>query len=160
MPVSLANSLVVYEELKKCGIGLVSDLAGTLTVPLSRPFRQARSLAAASCGVAANPQAHVGGRTGMHHPGNLVYVIFGNESPLSVDGFPTATGSDLAAAASASGIPHTQTVRTVEEFTHAFDEALHRNDMSCTAAKVEALGQRTRHRSGITRKSLSIQTAH
>jgi len=87
----------------------------------------------------------VGGRIGMHHPRNPVHVIFDNESPLnesplSVDGFPTTTGSHLAAAASSSGIPHTQTARTVEEFTHAFDEALPRNDMSCTAAKVEALG--------------------
>ncbi|HET6842377.1 MAG TPA: hypothetical protein VFK06_11950 [Candidatus Angelobacter sp.] len=80
------------------------------------------------------------GRTGIHHPGNLLHVIFDNESPLSLGGFPTATGSDLAAAVSSSGIPHTQTARTVEEFTHAFDEALHRNDMSCTAAKVETLG--------------------
>ena len=71
-----------------------------------------------------------------------MHVIFDNESLLSVGGFPTATatGSDLAAVARASGIPHTQTVRTVEEFTHAFDEALHRNDLSCMVAKVEALG--------------------
>src|ERR1700681_3756429 len=56
-------------------------------------------------------------------PKNLVHVIFDNESLLSVGGFPTATstGSDLEGVARASGIARTRTVRTLEEFTHAFD---------------------------------------
>ena len=55
-----------------------------------------------------------------------MHVVFDNESLLSVGGFPTATatGSDLAAIAAAAGVPRTATVRTLDEFTRAFDEAL------------------------------------
>jgi sulfopyruvate decarboxylase subunit beta len=87
---------------------------------------------------------NLGGLTTLarYRPKNLVHVIFDNESLLSVGGFPTATatGSDLAAIASASGILRTQTVRTMEEFTRAFDEALRCNDLSCIVVKVEATG--------------------
>src|SRR5437763_12386338 len=57
-----------------------------------------------------------------YRPKNLVHVIFDNESLLSVGGFPTATatGSDLAAIAKASGIPRTRTVRTLQEFETSF----------------------------------------
>jgi sulfopyruvate decarboxylase subunit beta len=77
-----------------------------------------------------------------YRPKNLVHVIFDNESLISVGGFPTATstGSDLAGVASASGVPHAQTVRTVDEFKRSFHEALHRDDLSCIVAKVEAVG--------------------
>src|SRR5213593_1424753 len=53
-----------------------------------------------------------------YKPGNLVHIVFDNESLLSVGGFPTATstGSDIAAIAAAAGVPRTATVRTVEEF--------------------------------------------
>jgi sulfopyruvate decarboxylase subunit beta len=77
-----------------------------------------------------------------YRPANLVHVIFDNESLLSVGGFPTATatGSDLAAIANASGYPDAATVRTVEEFKSAFDAAIRGHDLSCIVAKVEAVG--------------------
>src|SRR5438034_2381377 len=71
---------------------------------------------------------NLGGLTTLarYRPRNLLHVVFDNESLLSVGGFPTATatGSDLAALAAAAGIPRTATVRTVDAFTRAFDEAL------------------------------------
>jgi sulfopyruvate decarboxylase subunit beta len=77
-----------------------------------------------------------------YRPANLVHVVFDNESLLSVGGFPTATstGTDLAGAARAAGIPHTETVRTVDEFAQAFDAALARNELTSIVAKVEAVG--------------------
>lgn len=87
---------------------------------------------------------NLGGLTTLarYRPRNLVQVVFDNESLLSVGGFPTATntGSDLAGIATAAGVPRSQTVRTCEEFTSAFDEALRSNDLSCIVAKVEASG--------------------
>ena len=77
-----------------------------------------------------------------YRPGNLVHVIFDNESLLSVGGFPTATstGSDLAAIARAAGIPRATTVRTLPEFETSFNEAMEANELSCIVAKVEAVG--------------------
>ena len=77
-----------------------------------------------------------------YHPNNLVHIVFDNESLLSVGGFPTATstGSDIAQIASASGIPHTATVRTLDEFTSAFNQALTANELTTIVAKVEAKG--------------------
>ncbi len=87
---------------------------------------------------------NLGGLTTLarYRPRNLVHVVFDNESLLSVGGFPTATatGSDLAAIASAAGIPRTATVRTLPEFQQAFDEALHAHDLTTLVAKVEAVG--------------------
>src|SRR3977135_1640521 len=47
-----------------------------------------------------------------YRPGNLVHVIFDNESLLSVGGFPTATatGTDLEGVARAAGIASVSTV--------------------------------------------------
>src|ERR687887_546738 len=44
---------------------------------------------------------------GRYRPGNLLHIVFDNESLLSVGGVPTATstGTDLAGIARASGIP-------------------------------------------------------
>jgi sulfopyruvate decarboxylase subunit beta len=69
-------------------------------------------------------------------------VIFDNESLLSVGGFPTATstGSDLAAIAAASGVPRTATVRTLDEFVRAYEDALASGDLTTILAKVEAVG--------------------
>ena len=77
-----------------------------------------------------------------YRPGNLVHVVFDNESLLSVGGFPTATstGSDLAAIAGGAGVPRTTTVRTVDEFTSAFAEALDADELTTIVAKVEARG--------------------
>ena len=75
-------------------------------------------------------------------PRNLVHIVFDNESLLSVGGFPTATstGSDLEGVARASGVKRTQTVRTIEEFTQAFYDALGADELTSIVAKVEAVG--------------------
>lgn len=87
---------------------------------------------------------NLGGLTTMarYRPKNLVHVVFDNESLLSVGGFPTATstGSDLAEIARAAGVPRTSTVRTIEEFTGAFKEALDSSDLTTIVAKVDAVG--------------------
>ena len=87
---------------------------------------------------------NLGGLTTLarYRPGNLLHVIFDNESLLSVGGFPTATGagSDLAGIARAAGVPRTETVRTVEEFTEAVEAAMRSGELSCIVAKVEAVG--------------------
>ncbi len=87
---------------------------------------------------------NLGGLTTLarYRPRNLVHVVFDNESLLSVGGFPTATstGSDLAGIAAAAGVPRTRTVRTLEEFTGAFGEALAAGDLTTLVAKVEAVG--------------------
>lgn len=87
---------------------------------------------------------NLGGLTTLarYRPRNLIHVVFDNESLLSVGGFPTATatGSDLAAIAAAAGVPHTATVRTLDEFHAAFTEALAANDLTTIVAKVEAVG--------------------
>ncbi len=87
---------------------------------------------------------NLGGLTTLarYRPRNLVHVVFDNESLLSVGGFPTATatGSDIAGMAAAAGVPRTATVRTLDEFTAAFAEALDAHDLTTLVAKVEAKG--------------------
>ena len=87
---------------------------------------------------------NLGGLTTLarYRPRNLVHVVFDNESLLSVGGFPTATstGSDLAGIAAAAGVPRTATVRTLDEFSRAFAEALDAGDLTTLVAKVEAIG--------------------
>ena len=87
---------------------------------------------------------NLGGLTTLarYRPANLLHVVFDNESLLSVGGFPTATstGSDLAAIASAAGVPRTAMVRTVDEFTGAVQDALSARDLTTIVAKVEATG--------------------
>jgi sulfopyruvate decarboxylase subunit beta len=87
---------------------------------------------------------NLGGLTTLarYRPRNLVHVVFDNESLLSVGGFPTATstGSDLAGIAAAAGVPRTATVRALDAFTQAFDEALSARDLTTLVAKVEAVG--------------------
>ena len=87
---------------------------------------------------------NLGGLTTLarYRPRNLIHVVFDNESLLSVGGFPTATatGSDLAAIAAAAGVPRTATVRTLDEFRVAFDQAMAANDLTTIVAKVEAVG--------------------
>jgi sulfopyruvate decarboxylase subunit beta len=77
-----------------------------------------------------------------YRPANLVHIIFDNESLLSVGGFPTATstGSDLAAIATAAGVPRSSTVSAVGDFGTAFDNALGANELTTIVAKVEAVG--------------------
>ena len=87
---------------------------------------------------------NLGGLTTLarYRPKNLVHVVFDNESLLSVGGFPTATstGSDIAGMAAAAGVPRTATVRTLDEFTSAFSEALSARELTTLVAKVEAIG--------------------
>lgn len=87
---------------------------------------------------------NLGGLTTLarYKPRNLLHVVFDNESLLSVGGFPTATatGSDLAAIASAAGIRRTATVRDVDSFARAVDEALAARELTAIVAKVEASG--------------------
>jgi sulfopyruvate decarboxylase subunit beta len=87
---------------------------------------------------------NLGGLTTLarYRPRNLVHVIFDNESLLSVGGFPTATstGTDLAEIARAAGVPHTSTVRTLDEFREGFLAARRAEDLATIVAKVDAIG--------------------
>src|SRR5205814_4444884 len=77
-----------------------------------------------------------------YKPKNLVHVVFDNASLLSVGGFPTATstGTDLEGIARAAGIAAVSTVRTLAEFTAAFESAMQTHELTCIVAKVEAIG--------------------
>jgi sulfopyruvate decarboxylase subunit beta len=77
-----------------------------------------------------------------YRPANLVHVVFDNESLLSVGGFPTATatGSDIAGIAAAAGVPSTATVRDLDAFAAAFEDALAAGELTTLVAKVEAKG--------------------
>jgi sulfopyruvate decarboxylase subunit beta len=87
---------------------------------------------------------NLGGLTTLarYKPSNLLHVVFDNESLLSVGGFPTATstGSDLAAIAAAAGVPRAASVRTIDAFTKAFDDALSARALTTLVAKVDAVG--------------------
>ena len=118
-------------------MGLASSMG--LGIALSRPERQVVVFDGDG-----SLLMNLGGLTTLarYRPRNLVHVVFDNESLLSVGGFPTATstGSDLAAIAAAAGVSRTSTVRTLEEFARAFDEALAAGDLTTIVAKVEAVG--------------------
>jgi sulfopyruvate decarboxylase subunit beta len=87
---------------------------------------------------------NLGGYTTLarYRPKNLIHVVFDNESLLSVGGFPTATstGSDLEGIARAAGVPRTQMVTKIDEFTATFDTAMKSNELTSIIAKVEAVG--------------------
>jgi sulfopyruvate decarboxylase subunit beta len=118
-------------------MGLASSIG--LGIALSRPERQVVVLDGDG-----SVLMNLGGLTTLarYRPRNLVHVVFDNESLLSVGGFPTATstGSDLAAIASAAGVPRTETTRTLDEFARAFESALTAGDLSTLIAKVDAVG--------------------
>jgi sulfopyruvate decarboxylase subunit beta len=118
-------------------MGLASSMG--LGIALTRPDRQVIVLDGDG-----SVLMNLGGLTTLarYRPRNLVHVVFDNESLLSVGGFPTATstGSDLAEIARAAGVPRTATVRTIDEFTRAFGEALGAGDLTTIVAKVEAIG--------------------
>ena len=118
-------------------MGLASSVG--LGIALCKPHRQVVVLDGDG-----SVLMNLGGLTTLarYRPRNLVHVVFDNESLLSVGGFPTATstGSDLAAIAAAAGVPRTSTVRTIDEFTRAFDEALAADDLTTIVAKVDAVG--------------------
>jgi len=118
-------------------MGLASSMG--LGIALTRPERQVVVFDGDG-----SVLMNLGGLTTLarYRPRNLVHVVFDNESLLSVGGFPTATstGSDLAKIAQAAGVPRAATVRTLDEFTRAFDEALAAKDLTTIVAKVEAVG--------------------
>jgi sulfopyruvate decarboxylase subunit beta len=118
-------------------MGLASSMG--LGIALSRPDRQVVVFDGDG-----SILMNLGGLTTLarYRPRNLVHVVFDNESLLSVGGFPTATstGSDIAGIAAAAGVPRTTTVRTLDEFTRAFDDALGAADLTTIVAKVEAVG--------------------
>ena len=82
-----------------------------------------------------------------YKPGNLVHIVFDNESLLSVGGFPTATstGTDLAGIARASGVPCVMEANTPESLKTALTEALSGNTLTTIVSKVEAIGPKTFH---------------
>ena len=82
-----------------------------------------------------------------YKPGNLVHIVFDNESLLSVGGFPTATstGTDLAGIARASGVPCVMEANTPESLKAAVMEALSGNTLTTIVSKVEAIGPKTFH---------------
>ena len=69
--------------------------------------------------------------------------MFDNEVLLSVGRSfttATATGSDLAAIAAASGVPRNATCHTEGELRGAFADALAARELACLVAKVEPKG--------------------
>ena len=82
-----------------------------------------------------------------YKPGNLVHIVFDNESLLSVGGFPTATstGTDLAGIARASGVPSVMEANTPESLKAALTKALSSNTLTTIVSKVEAIGPKTFH---------------
>jgi sulfopyruvate decarboxylase subunit beta len=82
-----------------------------------------------------------------YRPGNLLHIVFDNESLLSVGGFPTATatGTDLAGVARACGIPHVEKADTPEQLKKAVSAALAGETMTTIVSKVEAVGPKSFH---------------
>jgi sulfopyruvate decarboxylase subunit beta len=82
-----------------------------------------------------------------YRPGNLLHIVFDNESLLSVGGFPTATatGTDLAGVARACGIPRVDEADTPEQLQQAVVGALAGETLTTIVAKVEAVGPKSFH---------------
>ncbi|HEX2350975.1 MAG TPA: thiamine pyrophosphate-dependent enzyme [Ktedonobacterales bacterium] len=82
-----------------------------------------------------------------YRPGNLLHIVFDNESLLSVGGFPTATatGTDLAGVARACGIPRVEQADTPKRLKQAVAEALASDTLTTIVSKVEAVGPKTFH---------------
>jgi sulfopyruvate decarboxylase subunit beta len=82
-----------------------------------------------------------------YQPGNLLHIVFDNESLLSVGGFPTATatGTDLAGVARACGIPQVEEAGTPERLKECVTAALAGATLTTIVAKVEAVGPKSFH---------------
>ncbi len=82
-----------------------------------------------------------------YKPGNLLHIVFDNESLLSVGGFPTATatGTDLAGVARASGIPQVMEADTLDSLRTSVSEALNSNTLTTIVSKVEAVAPKSFH---------------
>jgi sulfopyruvate decarboxylase subunit beta len=87
---------------------------------------------------------NMGGLTTLarYAPGNLIHIVFDNESLLSVGGFPTATstGTDIAAVARGAGIRNASSIADVESFSAAVEAAVDGDELSTIVAKVDAVG--------------------
>ena len=82
-----------------------------------------------------------------YRPGNLLHIVFDNESLLSVGGFPTATatGTDLAGVARACGIPRVEEADTPNRLKKAVAAALAGDTLTTIVSKVEAVGPKSFH---------------
>src|SRR5438067_13926748 len=82
-----------------------------------------------------------------YKPGNLLHIVFDNESLLSVGGFPTATatGTDLAGIARASGVPRVMEADTLDSLKTSVTEALNSNTLTTLVSKVEAISPKSFH---------------
>lgn len=82
-----------------------------------------------------------------YQPGNLLHIVFDNESLLSVGGFPTATstGTDLAGVARACGVPHVEEADTPERLQETVAAALGGDTLTTIVSKVEAVGPKSFH---------------
>jgi sulfopyruvate decarboxylase subunit beta len=82
-----------------------------------------------------------------YQPGNLLHIVFDNESLLSVGGFPTATatGTDLAGVARACGIPKVEEPDTPERLKEIVAAALVGDTLTTIVSKVEAVGPKSFH---------------
>jgi len=82
-----------------------------------------------------------------YRPGNLLHLVFDNESLLSVGGFPTATatGTDLAGIARAAGVPSVVQADTPDDLKAAVSEALAGTTLTTIVSKVEAVGPKSFH---------------
>jgi sulfopyruvate decarboxylase subunit beta len=82
-----------------------------------------------------------------YRPGNLLHIVFDNESLLSVGGFPTATatGTHLAGIARASGVPSVMEADTLESLARGVRDALASDTLTTIGSKVEAIGPKTFH---------------
>jgi sulfopyruvate decarboxylase subunit beta len=82
-----------------------------------------------------------------YKPGNLLHIVFDNESLLSVGGFPTATssGTNLADIARASGVPYVKEADTIQSFQESVPEALKSNTLTTIVSKVEAISPKSFH---------------
>lgn len=75
----------------------------------------------------------------VHNPGNLITVVFDNESYQSCDSLPSATskGVDLESVARSCGFNNTATVRESSRFEEILDDALMGNRLTIIVVKVE-----------------------
>ncbi|MBI3455224.1 MAG: thiamine pyrophosphate-binding protein [Candidatus Rokubacteria bacterium] len=82
-----------------------------------------------------------------YKPGNLLHIVFDNESLLSTGGSPTATatGADLAGIARASGVPRALAVGTVADLKAAVTAALASRTLTTIVAKVEPVAPASYH---------------
>src|SRR5579863_2400046 len=82
-----------------------------------------------------------------YKPGNLLHIVFDNESLLSVGGFPTATstGTDLAGIARACGVPSVMQANTPESLSQSVRNALASTTLTTIISKVDAIGPKTFH---------------